>query len=451
MSASNPASHGSRRRVVITGIGVVSPLGIGVQSFLEALKAKRSGVDVITDVMDASAAPGNVGGEIPGFDDGVTKEAMPKKQRKFIKVMCREIELGVVSALHAVEHSGLDLDAIDRSRMGVDFGANLMFSPPHVLAEPAVVCCDPRPTEAHESGLVPRFDLDRWGSQGMKMLEPLWLLNYLPNMPACHIGIALDARGPSNSLTMGGASGNLALSEAARIIERGRADVMVAGTTGTHLHPVRTLNVELFGDLADGDGPPGSWCKPWDAHRSGQVVGEAACTVILEEREHAEARGATIYGELLGFGSGCVSTLNATGQLAKAYAVAGRAALRDADLSPADLGHVNGHGVGTRDADAEECRGLSDLLAGAPVPITGLKGFTGNAGSGSGVQELVASLLMLREGLIPVCLNHDSADGDCGELQFVAGDHRPDGGNKVFLNLNGTRGGQASAAIVRAE
>ncbi|MEM9703152.1 MAG: beta-ketoacyl synthase N-terminal-like domain-containing protein, partial [Planctomycetota bacterium] len=266
----------ARRRVVITGIGVVSPLGIGVEAFLDSLRAKRSGIDVVTDVMDASAAPGNVGGEIPDFDDGVTKSAMPRKQRKFVKVMCREIEFGVVSAMQAVESSGLDLEALDRSRIGVDFGANLMFSPPSVLADAGAACADPILPGSAE----PRqFEFHRWGQEGMKVMEPLWLLKYLPNMPACHIGIALDARGPSNSLTMGGASGNAVLSEAARIIERGRADIMIAGTTGTHLHPVRTTNAGLFKELAAGDGPPGTWCKPFDARRIGEVVGEGASTV----------------------------------------------------------------------------------------------------------------------------------------------------------------------------
>ena len=436
-----------RRRVVITGVGVVSPLGIGVEPFLASLKEKRSGVDVVTDVMDASAAPKNVGGEVPDFDDGITKGVMPKKQRKFVKVMCREIELGVVSALQAIEHCGLDLDNLDRSRIGVDFGANLMFSPPDVLSDACEACMEPLPggdADARE------FQYDKWGQTGMKVMEPLWLLKYLPNMPACHIGIALDARGPSNSLTMGGASGNAALSEAAHIIERGQADVMVAGTTGTHLHPTKTLNVGLFNELASDDGPPASWCKPWDANRTGQVVGEGACTVILEEYEHAVARGATILGEALGFGSACVAEPDGTGHLEKAIAVAGRAALRDAGLSPAGLGHVNGHGLGTQASDVAECRGLIDLLDGADVPVTGIKGFTGNAGAGSGVQELVASLLMLREGLLPVCLNLETPDPAAGSLSFVTGDHRPDGGNKIFLNLNGTRGGQASAAIIRA-
>ena len=437
----------ARRRVVITGIGVVSPLGIGLDPFLAALKSKRSGVDVVTDVMDASAAPGNVGGEVPGFDDGVTKGAMPKKQRKFVKVMCREIELGVVSALRAVEQSGLDLDAADRSRVGVDFGANLMFSPPEVLEAACEACVDPVPGgDADARG----FQFGKWGNRGMKVLEPLWLLKYLPNMPACHIGIALDARGPSNSLTMGGASGNAALAEAAHIIERGRADVMIAGTTGTKLHPVKTLNAGLFGDLANGDGPPGTWCRPFDRDRTGQVVAEGACTLVLEERGHAEARGATIYGEALGFGSACVADPDGTGHLGPALAGAGRAALRDAGLTPADLSHVNAHGTGTRSDDADECRGLAMLFDGAAVPVTGLKGYLGNAGAGSGVQELAASLLMLREGLIPVTLNHRANDPDCG-LDVVTGDHRETAGNRVFLNLSATRGGQASAAVVRAE
>ena len=437
----------ARRRVVITGIGVVSPLGIGLGPFLSALKEKRSGVRVVRDVMDASAAPGNVGGEVPDFDDGVTKEAMPKKQRKFVKVMCREIELGVVSALQAVEHSGLDLDAADRSRVGVDFGANLMFSPPSVLEDACEACVGPVPEVSDD----PRhFEFKKWGAVGMKVLEPLWLLKYLPNMPACHIGIALDARGPSNSLTMGGASGNVALSEAAHIIERGRADVMIAGTTGTKLHPVKTLNAGLFRDLADGAGDPGTWCKPFDRDRTGQVVAEGACTVILEERGHAEARGATILGEVLGFGSACVAEKDGTGHLGPALAGAGRAALRDAGLSPTDLSHVNAHGTGTRKNDADECRGLTDLLDGAKTPVVGLKGYTGNAGAGSGVQELAASLLMLREGLIPVTLNHAATDDGC-DLDVVAGDHREAAPNAVFLNLSATRGGQASAAVVRAE
>ena len=436
-----------RRRVVITGVGVVSPLGIGIDPFLAALKQKRSGVAVITDVMNASAAPGNVGAEVPGFDDGVTKEAMPKKQRKFVKVMCREIELGVVSAMQAVEHSRLDLDEADRSRVGVDFGANLMFSPPQVLEAACEACVEPVPggdADARE------FHFEKWGNRGMKVLEPLWLLKYLPNMPACHIGIALDARGPSNSLTMGGASGNSALSEAAHIIERGRADVMIAGTTGTKLHPVKTLNAGLFGDLARGEGPPDTWCKPFDADRTGQVVAEGACTVILEERGHAEARGATILGEVLGFGSACVADPDGTGHLGPALAGAGRAALKDAGLTPADLSHVNAHGTGTRKNDADECRGLTTLFDGAAVPVSGLKGYLGNAGAGSGVQELAASLLMLREGLIPVTLNHASNDPDC-PLDVVSGDHREATGDRVFLNLSATRGGQASAAVVRAE
>ena len=433
-----------RRRVVITGVGVVSPLGIGVGPFLENLRAMRGGARVCGP--QASAAPGHVGAEVPGFDDGVTKGAMPKRQRKFVKVMCREIELGVVSALQAVDHANLGEggDDADRTRFGVDFGANLMFSPPSVTKDACWSCVD-------EGDDAREFHYDRWGREGMNVLEPLWLLKYLPNMPACHIGIAVDARGPSNSLTLDAASGNAALGEAGRVIERDRADVMIAGTTGTWLHAVKTLHKSLWQNLADGgDAPPETWCRPFDADRIGQVVGEAACSVILEEAGHAEARGATVLGELLGSATVCVNERLGIGDRAAATERAARAALADAGLTAADLGHVNAHGLGVRDADAAECRGLAALLADAPdVAVTALKGYFGNSGSGCGVQELAASLLAGRAGFIPATLNLNTPDPDC-PLNFVTGTHR-DLTNPVFLNVNVTRAGQASAAVVRVE
>ena len=433
-----------RRRVLITGVGVVSPLGIGTGPFLDNLRAMRGGARVVGP--EASAAPGHVGAAVPGFDDGVTKDVMPKRQRKFVKVMCREIEMGVVSALEAVRNAGLDEggDDVDRTRFGVDFGANLMFSPPDVVRDACWSCVD-------ESDGDRTFHYGQWGRAGMNVLEPLWLLKYLPNMPACHIGIAIDARGPSNSLTLDAASGNAALGEAGRIIERDRADVMIAGTTGTWLHPVKTLHKSLWGNLADGgDDPPETWCRPFDRDRTGQVVGEAACSVILEEAGHAAARGATVLGELLGSATVCVGGPNGVGDRAAATERAARAALADAGLTAADLGHVNAHGLGVRDADDAECRGLAALLTDAPgVPVTGLKGYTGNSGSGCGVQELAASLLAARAGFIPATLNLRTPDDDC-PLTFVTGEHR-DAANPVFLNVNVTRQGQATAAVVRAE
>ncbi|MGC1273029.1 MAG: beta-ketoacyl-[acyl-carrier-protein] synthase family protein [Planctomycetaceae bacterium] len=432
------SSQAARRRIVITGLGVVSPLGLGPDSFWAKLSQGQSGIHAVGP--EATAAPGNVGAEVPGFSEDVTKEIMPKKQRKFVRVMCREIELGVVAALSAVTHSGIDLDAIDHERFGVDFGANLMFSPPSVLKD---ACWSVSEDTPHGR----QFVYDRWGGQGMSVLEPLWLLKYLPNMPACHIGIAVDARGPNNSLTLDDASGNLAVGEASRIIQRDRADVMIAGTTGTKLHPVKTMHAALWKDLAHGEGAPDTWCRPFDVGHTGEVVAEGACALLLEHIEHAERRGATVFGEILGLGSSCATLPDGTADTTSALSNAIRAALHDAGLAPEDVGHINAHGVAIPRIDAAEAAAIRRIFP-AGVPVTGLKSYLGNAGAGSGVLELVGSLLGLRNGVIPKTLNFERPDPDC-PLDVVGGEHRPTT-NDVFLNINVTRAGQASALVVRA-
>ena len=191
--------------------------------------------------------------------------------------MCREIQFGVASASLAIENSGLDLEAIDHERFGVDFGANLMFSPPQVLKDPCWLCVDEGDAEFY-------FKHEQWGTKGLSNLEPLWLLRYLPNMPACHIGIYADARGPSNSITVNEASGNLAVAEAFHVIMRGLADTMIAGTTGTRIHPVKSMHAALWDILAEhGDDPPETWSRPFDKTRTGEVLAEGACSLILEE------------------------------------------------------------------------------------------------------------------------------------------------------------------------
>ena len=431
-------SQAARRRVVITGLGVVSPLGLGSEEFWARLSSGESGIRTVGP--EAEAAPGRAGGQVPGFSDNVTKEVMPKKQRKFVRVMCREIELGVVAALSAVTQSGIDLEAIDHARFGVDFGANLMFSPPSVLKDACWSVCEETP-RGNE------FNYDRWGEQGMTVLEPLWLLKYLPNMPACHIGIAVDARGPNNSLTLDDASGNLAVGEASRIIQRNRADVMIAGTTGTKLHPVKTLHAALWKNLAHGEGSPDTWCRPFDAGHNGEVVAEGACALLLETDEHAQARGATIYGEILGLGSSCVTHRDGTADLTTALTNAMRAALNDAGLTPDAIGHVNAHGLSIAQVDIDEAAAIRNVFPDG-VPVTGLKSYLGNSGAGAGVLELAGSLLGLRNGVIPKTLNYESPDPDC-PIDVVHGDHRPSD-NDLFLNINVTRIGQASALVVRA-
>ena len=438
----------SDRNVVITGLGILSPIGIGVESFQENLAGGKSGVSSL-DLMPFSAAPENVAAEVRGFEEKSARKTYLKALRKSVKVMCREIQLGVASATLAVENAALDLDEIDHQRLGVDFGANTMSSPPSVLKDPAWACVDADDPER-------RFHFERWGSQGanadrssgMGQMEPLWLLRYLPNMPACHIGIMAAAHGPNNSLTMAEASGNLALGEAREVILRGAADLMISGTTGTRVHPVKTLHAALWDELARSDAPPETWCRPFDRDRTGQILGEGACSFILEDESHARARGAKILATILGAGSSCVVDHHDRPNLRQALANAMRMALRNADLRPDQIGHINAHGLGQRQTDIDEARAIEDVFGdqAETVPVTALKSYLGNAASGCGTLELAGSLLSLRQGVVPPTLNYETPDPDCA-LNVVHGEPLAIT-NHTVLNINVSRMGQASALIV---
>ena len=431
------------RRVVITGLGILSPLGIGVGPFWKNLAAGKSGLSTVA-LMSYSAAPRNVGGEVKEFTEKSAKKTYLTQQRKSIKVMCREIQMGVASASLAMENSGLSSDDVDPERFGVDFGANLMFSPPEVLTDACWLC-------VKEGDPDRRFQYDRWGGIGLPGMQPLWLLRYLPNMPACHIGISADARGPNNSITLDEASGNLALGEASRIILRDQADVMIAGTTGTRLHPVKTLHAALWDELANSNEAPQTWCRPFDLNRKGQVLGEGACSFILEEESHARNRGAKVLGSILGIGSSCVADRGGKPRVSQALVNAMRAALRDADLQPEEIGHLNAHGLGTKRTDLEETQAIQEVFGrySRILPVTALKSFLGNSGSGCGTLELAGSLLALQHGVVPATLNYETPDPACA-LNVVHGEPLPVS-NRRMMNVNVTRMGQASALIVSVE
>jgi 3-oxoacyl-[acyl-carrier-protein] synthase II len=427
------------REVVITGIGIVSPIGIGIDAFWESLSTGRSGIRHGA-LFPGFAAPDGVGGEVLDFTDESARKVYLKEQRKNLKAMCREIQLGVASALLALKHSGVDLEKIDHERLGVEFGANLMLSPPEVLHEACSACCEEGTT---------KFDSSKWGQTGLTKLEPLWLLRYLPNMPACHISISADARGPSNSLTLDDASGNTVIGEAMRILVRGSADVMIVGVTGTTLHPIKTLHLALWDDLARTPAAPETRARPFDLDRSGRVVAEGSCSFILEDRGHAEARGAKIWGRVLGAGSSCVTIAGQTANYRLALANAMRGALRDAGLRPDQVGHINAHGLGTRDVDIAESQAIIDVFGeelGRKIPVTAPKSFLGNSGAGSGLLELAASVVGLSHGVIPQTLNYETPDPSC-PLNIVAGESQSTE-NRIVMSVNVTRVGQAAAAIV---
>lgn len=430
----------SKRQVVITGIGVISPLGIGIDEFWENLSAGRSGITKV-DLINDSALPDHIGGQARGFNDKKARELV--RPRKSIKAMCREIQMGVASAMVALDVAGLGegQTAVAPERLGIDFGANLMLSPPEVLARGALACCDEGQFQFHH---------DMWGKTGLSMMEPLWLLLFLPNMPACHIGITADARGPSNSLTMAEASGGLAICEAIRILERDSADVMICGTTGTTLHAVQSMHAVMWNKLAPAvDGDPAKASRPFDLNRAGQVVSEGAATLILEDQNHAIARGAKIFGEILGAGSSCVSARQGVGNTRLALKTAMQSALRDAGLQPSDIGHINANAEGDPEVDLQEALAIHDVFGdlGSKVPVTALKSYWGNPGASCGTLELVGSLLAVDHGVVPPTLNYETPDPQC-QLNVVHGEPLKIT-NKIFIKTNVTKAGQATATVVK--
>ncbi|MEN0110902.1 MAG: beta-ketoacyl synthase N-terminal-like domain-containing protein, partial [Planctomycetota bacterium] len=379
MSLSQPAE----RRVVITGVGFVTPLGSTKETLAAALSEGRSGVSRRPSEGDEAYLP--IGAFADQFTGGIGDfgelDAPRKKAvRKGLKLMCRETQMAVAAAQHALADAG-DADAFDPERVGVVLGSDYMLTLPVDYA-PAIQKC-----VADGS-----FDFDRWGGDGLGEMPPLWMLKYLPNMPASHIAIYNDLRGPNNSLTLREASGLAAIGEATRILAGGRADRMIAGATGTRVLPMQAIHAlqsktavpggpPVLSD-APGGADPATLSRPFDRDRVGAVCGEGAGMVVLETLDAANARGATIYGELSGFGSAVVAQPTPRGLVGnnqQAIASAIRAALADANTQPSDLGHVNADGLGTPDADRDESAALHASLgeAGGTTPVFAPKSYFG--------------------------------------------------------------------------
>ncbi|MFM9025286.1 MAG: beta-ketoacyl-[acyl-carrier-protein] synthase family protein [Planctomycetaceae bacterium] len=434
----------SQRRVVITGMGVVCPLGLSLGDLWSGLEAGRSGVGPLEafssgglPVRHVAEARG-VTGAIEDFGslDGERKKAI----RKGLKVMCRESQMAVAAAQRALQDAGDVAAHHAPERFGCVFGSDYMLTLPDDFTVSVAHCRD-------ADG---RFVFDRWATDGLPLLNPLWLLKYLPNMPASHIAIYNDLRGPSNSLTLREASGHLAVGEAVVTITRGAADVMVAGATGTRVHPMKTVHVLQSEQVAieDGSDPvPARRSRPFDAQRTGMVLGEGAGVLVLEELSHARARGARIYGEVVGHAARSAVDLTGAGRRRPALGHAMRRALEMAGAEPEAVGHVHAFGTSTTVGDREEAGAIGDVLGShaAAVPVVAAKSNFGTLGGGSGIVEVVASVLALgRGGLFPL-LNYETPDPSCPVRPARAGD--PAG--ELALSSAVTPQGQAGSLVVR--
>lgn len=286
----------SRPQVVITGMGAVSPLGLTVKEMWAGLCEGKSGISKIT-AFDPVEFPCKLAGQLP--DTFKVQNYVPKSYRKSVKLMARDIELAVAAAKEAFESSGLITKGIDETRinvdptrMAIDLGAGLM-SCDLVELGPAI----------EKSITDGNFDVRKWGKDGIEALTPLWLLKYLPNMLACHIGILHDIQGPSNTITCAEVASHLAMAEAMQIIQRGAADIAIAGGGEAKVNAMSMMRQCLTGRTAIRyNDTPEAACRPFDTEADGSIFGEAAAILVLESLENARKRNAKIYGELVGMG-----------------------------------------------------------------------------------------------------------------------------------------------------
>ena len=408
---------------MITGVGVVCPIGIGWEQVWQSFCRGQSGVGPIRS-FDTSGLPVRIAGEIEGFD--------PKafvKPRKNLKVMCRDSQLGVAASVLASRHAGLASGSIAPEQFGVVFGAD-------------AICNEMRNSEGpyRNCTVDGQFRYGLWGKEGMADTFPLSFLKVLPNMIASHISIALDARGPNNTIHQADVSSLTALVEACRTIGRGAADVMLAGGASSRMNPFDWVRHCLIECLSTNQGDPRTVLRPFDAHRDGQVCGEGAAAFILERLSHARARGAPILAKILGWSTVCeprnCAQINGGG-LERAIT----SAMTQARLTPDRLGHINAHGTSIRSDDRVEARAIRNTVG--DVPVTAPKSYFGNLGAAGGAVELVASLCSFGDHLVPKTLNYRHPDPDCPIR--VVGEEPLASLEPTSLAISWTRQGQAVA------
>ena len=424
------------RRVVVTGLGVVAPNGIGKEAFWSACVNGRSGIGPI-HCFDASQHPVHIAGEVPDFD---VMPYITSSQRKSVKIMGRAARFGVAAAALAVRDSGVDMDRADPERVGVVMGTGLVPIELPEIAPMVLGACD-------ENGKVCPERLGKLGSQA---LFPLWLLKYLPNMTAAHISLAHNAQGPNNTIVTACAAGTQAVGEGFRLIARDDADIVLAGGADSRLDPMLLIAYSALGALSPAKRRAEEVSRPFDQDRDGFVLGEGAGVLLLEELEHAKKRGATIYAEVLGLGSSF-----------DAYAVtkpdpdAGGAsrsirwALREAKVDPADVDYINAHGTSTRLNDQMETTAVKRVFNGSArdIPMSSIKSMIGHLIGAAGAVEAAALALTLHDGVLPPTINLAKPDPEC-DLDYV-----PNCAREVPVRLGVSTsfgfGGQNAALVMR--
>ena len=387
-----------KKRVVITGLGVVTPIGNDVESFWNNLIAGKSGIDTIQS-FDTTALKTKIAGEVKDFD--YTRFVDKKEGRK----MDRVAQFAVAVAKQAVEDAGIDVAQEEPARLGVCVGTGIGGI--HTFLEQSL----------------------KYGEKGPGRISPFFIPMEIPNMPAAHIGIALGWKGPNTAIVTACATGTNCIGDAFRTIQYGDADAMIAGGVEAAVNPIAIAGFENMKALCtDSNDNPQAASRPFDKTRSGFVMGEGGGVIVLEELEHAKNRGAHIYAELAGFAMNTDAYhITAPDPAGIMPAVCMEAAIKDAGLTPDDIDYINAHGTSTHRNDLNETIAAKKIFGerAFKVPMSSNKSMTGHLLGGAGGMEAVATTLTIVNGIIPPTMNYHEVDTEEGmDLDYVPNEAR---------------------------
>lgn len=410
------------RRVVVTGMGCLTPVGNNVKDAWDSLLAGRSGAGTITH-FDASKHKTRFAAEVKGFDGAALFG--PRDARK----MDRFTQFATAASLEALEQSGLKIDESNRDRVGVVIGTGIGGI--GTLLEQAEVMRE----------------------RGPDRVSPFLVPMMISDSAAGMLAIRFGARGPNMAIATACASGNNAIGEALEMIRRGAADAMIAGASEAALVPVAMAGMNVMTALSTRNEDPQTASRPFDKDRDGFLMGEGAGVLIIETLEHAQARGAKILAELTGYGTtDDAHHISAPAENGAGAAISMKLALEDAGLTVNDIGYINAHGTSTPLNDKSETAAIKTVFGeqAYQIPVSSTKSMTGHLLGASGAVEAVFSILAIRQGVLPPTINYQTPDPEC-DLDYVPNQSRQVSPKHVMSNSFGFGGHNATLVFSRYE
>ncbi|MDT8450409.1 MAG: beta-ketoacyl-ACP synthase II [Wenzhouxiangellaceae bacterium] len=411
------------RRVVVTGLGCVSPVGNDVAAAWDSIVNGRSGIGPLTEVEPEKFAC-RIAGEVRDFD--ASQYVAPKDVRKTDPF----IHYGMAAAVQAIEDAGLPETPADPTRYGVAIGSGI-------------------------GGIKTIEDTyQTYVDSGPRRVSPFFIPGCIINMAAGHVSIRYGYQGPNISIVTACTTGTHNIGDAARLIAYGDADVMVAGGTEFGTTPTAMGGFCAARALSTRNDDPEAASRPWDKGRDGFVLGNGAGIIVLEELEHARKRGATIYAEVAGYGmSGDAHHITSPPEGGDGAARCMSAAIRDAGLDPAEVGYVNAHGTSTQLGDRAELQGVRQAFGdhAGKLMVSSTKSMTGHLLGAAGGVEAIFTVLALHHGVIPPTINLDEPDEACRDIDLVPGEARETRVDVAISNSFGFGGTNGTVLFRRPE